>query len=88
MRSIQQHEWSIVLLDLTLPDRSGLDALAGVKAIRPHLPVLVLTIHPFSDLGAHCMTAGADHYCEKGNSFDGVLNLLEELSVRGTRVDG
>lgn len=74
----------VVLLDLDLGKDSGLDVLKAVKQ-GPAAPiVVVLTIHPFKDLGRHCLEAGADHYFEKGNAFDGVLNLLDEISLKRT----
>ena len=72
----------VVILDLDLGADNGLDVLRAVKQ-GPGAPVVViLSIHPFRELGRHCLDAGADYYFEKASAFDDLLNLLEELSQR------
>ena len=46
MEYVRKEDWSVIVLDITLPDRSGLEALKDIKAIRPELPVLILSMHP------------------------------------------
>jgi len=75
-----------VILDLDLNGGNGLDVLKSVKTGRPAPVVIVLSIHPFSEFGAHCQAAGADYYFEKGSSFDGIIKLLEDLAQRHARV--
>lgn len=41
-----KHRWNVIVLDLTMPGRSGLDALHELKAGHPEIPVLVLSMHP------------------------------------------
>ena len=72
----------VVILDLDLVAGSGLDVLKAVKQDHAAPTVIILTIHSFHDFGRHCLDAGADYFFEKGNAFDGVLNLLEQLSLR------
>lgn len=69
-----------VILDLDLNESSGLDVLTAIKQSSPATLVIILTIHPFRDLGLYYLNAGADHYFEKGRDFDEVLTLLENLS--------
>jgi two-component system, NarL family, invasion response regulator UvrY len=47
--------WDVIMLDLNLPDRPGLDVLAQLRAIAPHVPVLVLTMHHQASYAARCL---------------------------------
>lgn len=54
--------WDLVILDITMPGRTGLDVLKDVRRIRPEVPVLVLTQHPEDDYIERVLTAGASGY--------------------------
>lgn len=55
----------IVVLDITLPGRSGLDLLKDLRRTRPNLPVLVLSMHPASQFARRVLSAGAAGYLTK-----------------------
>ena len=67
----------LVLLDISLPGRSGLDALKEVKQVRPTLPVLILSTHPEDQYAVACLRAGASGYVTK--------DAAPELLVRAIR---
>lgn len=79
---IQATAADAVVLDLDLAASSGLAVLKAIKQAPPAPVVIILTIHPFGEFGAHTLREGADHYFEKGGNFDGILNVLEGLSLR------
>jgi len=80
--AIQHRAMDLVVLDIDLIGGSGLEVLKAIKR-QPLAPVaVILTIHPFHDFGQHCLDAGADYFFEKGNGFDALLSLIEELSLR------
>jgi len=54
-----------VILDITIPPRSGLDVLRDIKAERPKLPVLILSIHPEDQYAVRALRAGASGYMTK-----------------------
>ena len=56
---VQSHGWDLVILDITMPGRSGVDVLADLKRLRPKLPVLVLSMHPEDQYGKRVLKAGA-----------------------------
>jgi DNA-binding NarL/FixJ family response regulator len=60
--------WDLVLLDLSLPDRRGLEALRELRRLRPALPVLVMSFHPESDYAAAVRAEGAAGYVAKGSA--------------------
>ena len=46
LNAVWKEKWDVVLLDITMPGRSGLEVLKEIKRSRPRLPVLILSMHP------------------------------------------
>lgn len=67
-----------VLLDLSLPDRSGIGVLRELRRSRPDLPVVVMSFHPESEYAAAARAAGAAGYLSKGSSIEAIGALLRE----------
>ena len=63
----RDQDWDLVLLDLSLPDRSGVEVLRELRRRVPATPVLVMSLHPEVDYGEAARTAGAFAYVAKGN---------------------
>jgi len=60
-----EHDWDLVLADITMPGRSGLDLLKELKSLRPKLPVLVLSMHAEDQFAVRAIKAGAAGYLRK-----------------------
>jgi DNA-binding NarL/FixJ family response regulator len=56
------HEWDVIICDLSMPGRSGLDVVQQVKQNFPKLPVLILSIHPEEQYAIRTLKAGAAGY--------------------------
>ena len=57
-------EYDLVLLDIALPGKNGLEVLKEIKALRPALPVLMLSLHPEEQYAVQSMRAGASGYLQ------------------------
>ncbi len=62
--------WSVVILDLSLPDRNGLDVLKELQVDYPDLPVVILSMHPEDQFAVRMMRAGASAYITKESASD------------------
>src|SRR5262245_29589233 len=51
--------WNVMILDLSLPDGSGLDVLKRVRELRPRMPVLILSMHAADQFARRVIAAGA-----------------------------
>ena len=60
--------WDVVILDINLPGRSGLDVLSDIQKARPDLPVLILSIYPEDQYAVRVLKAGAAGYLEKDSA--------------------
>src|ERR1700730_8754073 len=62
---MQSGDWDLLILDITMPGRSGLDVLRDLKVRRPKLPVLVLSVHSEAQYGKRILSAGASGFMNK-----------------------
>jgi DNA-binding response OmpR family regulator len=72
----------VVLLDLSLPELSGHEVLARIRARRPALPVLMLTARDDLDSKVRALDAGADDYLTKPFAFEELLARIRALTRR------
>ena len=86
LEQISKKEWDVALLDITLPGRSGLDLLKEVKAARPRLPVLVLSVHPEDQFAVRVLKAGAEGYLTKESAPEELVNAIRKILAGGQYV--
>ncbi len=65
IEKIKQKKYDIVISDLSMPGRTGLDIIAHLKLIQPKIPVLILSIHPEDQYALRVLKAGASGYLSK-----------------------
>jgi DNA-binding NarL/FixJ family response regulator len=79
-----EHEaWDVLLLDLSLPDLSGLEALRRVKKIRPRLKVIIVTMQNEDQYALRILRAGADGYVTKGHPPEHIVGAIRTVSEGG-----
>jgi two-component system invasion response regulator UvrY len=83
---IQKREWDVVILDVTMPGRSGLDVLRDLRALRPKLPVLVLSMHPENQYGKRVLKAGAAGYLNKDAAPEELVKAIRKVMSGGRYV--
>ena len=62
VRLLREQEFDLVLLDISLPDKNGIETLKLIKRDRPNLPVIMLTMHGEDEFGVRALKAGASGY--------------------------
>jgi len=78
----QQNSYDIVLLDITMPGRNGLDALKVIKAEKPNLPVLIISMYPDEQFAIRSFRSGASGYLTKESAPDELKGAIIKL-LRG-----
>lgn len=86
LEMIRKEQWDIVLLDINMPRRSGLEVLQQIKREFPKLPVLVLSIYPENIYAVRCMKTGAAGYMTKNSSPDAIIDVVEQILNGGRYV--
>lgn len=73
--------WDVVITDLSMPGRSGLDALRQIREAFPKLPVLVLSMHPEDQYAIRVLKAGASGYLNKDTAQDELIQAMRKVLV-------
>lgn len=81
---VTRQSWDILLLDLALPDASGLEVLQRVRELRPALPVLIVSMYPEDQLGERLLQAGASGYLTKEAAPEELVHAIRRL-LRGQK---
>lgn len=79
IKKVMQGKWDIVVSDLSMPGRSGLDALQQIKISNPGLPVLILSIHPEEQYALRALKAGAAGYLSKDTAPDELVKAVQKV---------
>ncbi len=76
---ITKEHWDVLVLDITMPGRSGLEILQDVKRLRPKLPVLVLSMHPEDQFAVRMLKAGAGGYMTKESADEELVGAIKKV---------
>lgn len=79
VRTFAEGTWHLVVLDLAMPGRGGLDALKGFQGHQPEVPVLVLSAHAEDQYAVRALRAGARGYVTKQSAPDEVVIAARKL---------
>jgi two-component system, NarL family, invasion response regulator UvrY len=77
-RRTQSQEWDLLILDLSLPDRSGLDVLKEAKGKLPTVPVVVLSMHSEEEFAIRALRGGASAYVTKDSASDDLITAIHK----------
>ncbi len=80
---VRKNDWDLVLLDISLPDKSGLEVLKSIKKDRPALPVLVLSMYPVDQYALRVLKAGGSGYLTKESALEQLLAAVRKVSEGG-----
>jgi two-component system invasion response regulator UvrY len=79
LAAVQTKPFSIVLLDISLPGRGGVELLKEIKDLRPKLPVLVVSSHPESQFATRMLRAGAAGYLTKESPPEVLVTAVRQV---------
>jgi DNA-binding NarL/FixJ family response regulator len=83
MEAVRREKWSVVILDINLGGRNGIDVLKEIKAEFPRLPVLVLSIYPDEQFGLRSIRAGASGYLNKNVANSILVEAVRQVVAGG-----
>ena len=87
LRLIREQTWSLVVLDIDLPGKSGLEILKDVRRERPRLPVLILSVYPEEQFGLRTLNAGASGFLSKDSAPEELVKAVRKM-LRGGKYFG
>ncbi len=86
MDLIRQRDWDLVVLDLSMPGRSGVELIKLIKAERPKCPILIFSMHPEEQYALRALRAGASGYLSKEGDSDLILPALRKVASGGVYI--
>lgn len=84
LERIEEKTWDIVILDIGMPGRSGLETLSEIKRLHPGLPVLILSMHSEEQFALRAIKAGANGYITKSDASAELIGAIRRI-LRGRK---
>ena len=84
--NIWKENWDVIVLDITMPGRSGLEVLKEIKKARPKMPVLVLSMHPEDQFAVRVLKSGASGYMTKESAPAELVGAVRKIMAGGRHI--
>jgi DNA-binding NarL/FixJ family response regulator len=86
IEKVLSDDFDVVVLDISMPGRSGIDALKEIKTQKPKIPVLILSMHPEEQYAVRSLRAGASGYLTKESAPNELIAAIQKVSSGGKYV--
>src|SRR5438552_4183931 len=83
---VRARDWGLVILDMSMPGRSGLELIRQLKSERPRIAILVFSMHPEEQYAVRALRAGAAGYLSKETDSDVLLPAIRKVAGGGAYV--
>lgn len=83
MEKVRARPWSLLVLDISMPGRNGLELIKMVKSETPKLPILVFSMHHEDQYAVRAIRAGASGYLSKEGDTDMLLPAMRKVASGG-----
>ena len=83
LEKVPKGDFDVIVLDISMPKRSGLDVLLELKSIRPKLPVLILSMYPEELYAIRAFKGGASGYLSKESAPTELITAIRKVSCGG-----
>ena len=80
INKVGNNDYDLVLLDISLPGRDGLDVLKQLKCTNPKIPILILSMYPEEHYAVRSLRAGASGYLTKQSSSDELIGAIRKVA--------
>ncbi|KIC94833.1 response regulator transcription factor [Flavihumibacter solisilvae] len=77
IHEVMNQRWDVVICDMNMPGRSGLDALGQIKQVNPTLPVLIMSMYPENQYAIRVLKAGAAGYLSKDSVHEDLVKAIQ-----------
>jgi two-component system invasion response regulator UvrY len=83
LRAMQKHDCDVLVLDISMPDGSGLEVLKQLRTLRPDLRVLILSMYPEKQYALRALKTGAAGYLTKESAPDELIAAIRKVARGG-----
>ncbi len=86
LQMVRRENWDVLVTDMSMPGRNGVELIRLAKEARPALPVLVLSMYDESQYAVRAMRAGAAGYINKESAREQLVNAIRTVAAGGVHV--
>lgn len=86
LQAMPDQDYDVLLLDIAMPDGSGLDVLKQLQTLRPDLPVLILSMYPEKQYALRALKSGAAGYLTKESAPEELTTAIRQVAGGGTYI--
>jgi DNA-binding NarL/FixJ family response regulator len=86
MHQVREKEWDVLVLDISMPGRSGLDLIRMIKDEKPELPILILSMHHEEQYAVRAIHAGASGYLTKESDGELLVAAIRRVASGGVHI--
>jgi two-component system, NarL family, invasion response regulator UvrY len=86
LQRVREERWDIVILDISLPDRNGLEVMKQIKDQYPKLPILILSMHAEAQYAVRALKSGASGYLTKESASHQLIDAIKDVAEGGKYV--
>ncbi|HMP82425.1 MAG TPA: response regulator transcription factor [Verrucomicrobiota bacterium] len=86
LERLDERPWDVLVLDISMPGRSGLEVLKDIKKLKPRMPVLVLSMHAEEQFATRTLKAGASGYLNKESAPEELVKAIRKVHAGGKYV--
>ncbi len=83
LKLVGESDFDVLVLDMSMPGRSGIELIKLIKAEKPKLPILVLTMHQEEQYAVRAMKAGAKGYLTKESAPEQLVSAIRKVAAGG-----
>lgn len=80
LEKIMAHDYHVILLDISMPGKNGLELLKEIKKVKPEVSVIMVSIHAEGQYASCAMKFGASGYITKCNAPDELLTAIQKVA--------
>lgn len=88
LKQLAESEYTLLLLDINMPGRNGMDVLADVKHNYARMPVVMVSVQPVEQYCARCLRAGAAAYINKDSAPEELVQVIKNILSADRDVNG
>ena len=87
MQQVREKDWDVLVLDISMPGRSGLELIHMIKNEKPELPILILSMHHEEQYAVRAFQAGASGYLTKESDGDLLVTAIRRVAGGGVYIN-
>lgn len=88
LRKVREQDWDVLVLDMSMPGRSGIELIKQLKAEKPKLPILVLSMYQEEQYAVRALRAGASGYLTKDTDAAQLVAVIRKIAAGGVYLSG